>query len=185
MGWTRHEGCSPAMSRARRTLRLTPSSRPQAFRARTKSLRSNYVSLTKAVAFGLSTSSFRPFCPASQMARRARAPDPAFRWKGPIATMFLTGRKRVFELVLLAASPLVTGLGRARDAVKDCGNDERPLEKLKWRRGWLQEDERPPPVAHGRQRTLAHVSHACSRPSVRPRRRIASRSRLRSGSAIG
>jgi len=24
-------------------------------------------------------------------------------------------------------------------------NDERPLEKLKWRRGWLQEDERPPP----------------------------------------
>jgi hypothetical protein len=35
--------------------------------------------------------------------------------------MFLTGRKRVFELVLLAASPLVTGLGQARDAVKDCG----------------------------------------------------------------
>jgi hypothetical protein len=32
---------------------------------------------------------------------------------------------------------------------RSLSNDERPLEKLKWRRGWLQEDERPPPVAQG------------------------------------
>jgi len=64
------------------------------------------------------------------MARGARAPDPAFRWKGPIATIFLPGRKRVFEHVLLAASPLVTGLGQAHDAVKDCGKVPMAMSEL-------------------------------------------------------